>query len=599
VQHLREFVLSLVFREFDYNGDGHISNSELMKLGEARRSTGQKQGTWTEEMNRKLVLKMDEDGDGCINEAEFVYGFNSSLPKRMEEFQLTVRQFLDVARHVRFGDCSKPEVVLATAGKVPTDSVVRVPRLSGTPDKAVSASSAIESSTETNASSLFSRLLSLSRVFKVFDTEDCGELSEEQMMSIGKARCGDRRGEWTKEQNIAMMQRMGTTKTGGVCEDAFVVYFDTILTSDPKQFDILIKQFIEAAQCPQSTQKPDRVHNRTEKETPSTSVSKSRPRALTKQEVRGSPRLRALSKVFKLFDLDGGGDIGEEELMLIGRARRVAGHKSGEWTAAQNRAMMRRMGMHQGGLVGEEAFVIYFDNTLPRDAKQFDLIIDQFMEAAQLCRRTQAGAASRLITRQVKSEPIKTNEEVGVNSESSVRKLALSHVFKLFDLDGSGEIGEEELMMLGTARRAAGHRTGEWTVEQNKVMMRRIGMTDGGSVAEEPFVVYFNKMLSHDPLQFDSIIMQFREAAQLCQKMKQNMKVQADTNDGEFQSPPRGSRTVAKGTSTPSPESKARHFDPLDAKFERRWTDTRDAAQKWTGKVSSQESCRSKIMKES
>ena len=37
---------------------------DLQMLGEARRTTGQKDGVWTPEKNRKMMLKMDQDGDG-------------------------------------------------------------------------------------------------------------------------------------------------------------------------------------------------------------------------------------------------------------------------------------------------------------------------------------------------------------------------------------------------------------------------------------------------------------------------------------------------------------------------------------------------------
>ena len=57
----------MVFKEFDWTEDGRIESSELFALGTARRTTGQKKGVWTEEQNRRLVAKIDTDGDGKLS----------------------------------------------------------------------------------------------------------------------------------------------------------------------------------------------------------------------------------------------------------------------------------------------------------------------------------------------------------------------------------------------------------------------------------------------------------------------------------------------------------------------------------------------------
>jgi len=50
-------------------------------LGQTRRKAGQKSGDWSEEKNNKLITKMDENGDGEIHMAEFVFYFNQSITK--------------------------------------------------------------------------------------------------------------------------------------------------------------------------------------------------------------------------------------------------------------------------------------------------------------------------------------------------------------------------------------------------------------------------------------------------------------------------------------------------------------------------------------
>ena len=66
------------------------------------------------------------------------------------------------------------------------------------------------------------------------------------------------------------------------------------------------------------------------------------------EDMRRAALLRA---VYHEFDLDGGGDVGAEELMEVGQARRRLGQKSGEWTEANNRALMRKMGPDEEGIV--------------------------------------------------------------------------------------------------------------------------------------------------------------------------------------------------------------------------------------------------------
>ena len=51
---------------------------------------------------------------------------------------------------------------------------------------------------------------------------------------------------------------------------------------------------------------------------------------------------------------------------------------------------------------------------------------------------------------------------------ADARKSELLRVFEAFDLDQSGHVHANELKVLGEARRAIGHKTGEWTDEQNK-----------------------------------------------------------------------------------------------------------------------------------
>ena len=90
-----------VFAAFDMDGSGTIEAAELFELGKARRKLGQKQGEWTQEMNRKMVQRIDRDGDGLINGTEFSTFFEKALPKDPYTFDKTIADFLAVARRAQ------------------------------------------------------------------------------------------------------------------------------------------------------------------------------------------------------------------------------------------------------------------------------------------------------------------------------------------------------------------------------------------------------------------------------------------------------------------------------------------------------------------
>ena len=46
---------------------GTIEKDELLELGRARQTTGQKSRVWTEEKNTRFMAKLDEDGNGTID----------------------------------------------------------------------------------------------------------------------------------------------------------------------------------------------------------------------------------------------------------------------------------------------------------------------------------------------------------------------------------------------------------------------------------------------------------------------------------------------------------------------------------------------------
>ena len=93
--------LKAVFAAFDLDHSGSIEVNELLALGKARRSSGQRKGDWSAEQNQKLVKKLDSNYDGHVSEQEFVNHFNQALPRDIEQFDAVIHDFLEVAKVVR------------------------------------------------------------------------------------------------------------------------------------------------------------------------------------------------------------------------------------------------------------------------------------------------------------------------------------------------------------------------------------------------------------------------------------------------------------------------------------------------------------------
>ena len=96
------------------------------------------------------------------------------------------------------------------------------------------------------------------------------------------------------------------------------------------------------------------------------------------------------------MDLDGSGVMGAPELLALGQARRKLGHKSGEWTEAQNIAMMAKMGADKHGTITMGNFVEYFDEILPYNKDEFDKTIQQFISCARSISQKKRASHHRL-----------------------------------------------------------------------------------------------------------------------------------------------------------------------------------------------------------
>ena len=64
--------------------------------------------------------------------------------------------------------------------------------------------------------------------------------------------------------------------------------------------------------------------------------------------------------------------------------------------------------------------------------------------------------------------------------EAMRRRMALAMVYHQFDLEGNGSVGEEELLELGQARRRLGQKHGEWTIQNTRQLMQKMGTDSNG-----------------------------------------------------------------------------------------------------------------------
>merc|ERR1711957_405143 len=78
--------------------DGSIETAELMQLGHARRSLGQRGGAGTKEKNDKMMSQLGGGSDGMVREGSFVKHFFGSMEELAEwEFDLMIQQFMATA----------------------------------------------------------------------------------------------------------------------------------------------------------------------------------------------------------------------------------------------------------------------------------------------------------------------------------------------------------------------------------------------------------------------------------------------------------------------------------------------------------------------
>ena len=104
---------------------------------------------------------------------------------------------------------------------------------------------------------------------------------------------------------------------------------------------------------------------------------------------------------------------------------------------------------------------------------------------------------------------------------------------------GCGHVGFDEMLLLGQTRRELGHKTSDWTSEDNRALMDKIGPNQNDDLPEINFVRYFNRTLPRDPTEFDRNVEEFMHCAHdLRVKKEQEAQQPRDADSVASSEPP-------------------------------------------------------------
>lgn len=462
----RERELRSIFRLFDLDKSGTVERSELMVLGKRRQELGQKARMWTEAKNQKMMNDMDTDADGLVSESEFVRYFMTILHGMADRlFMKTINEFKELVR------CGKSQAAVVM-------------------DRSIT--------TSTTFSSFVERPRELKKVFRAFDMDKSGKLESKQLLILGKRRqeLGQKTEAlriWTEEKNLEMIRRMDKDNDGVVDTAEFVSYFLTGLADvTDRCFMKTMYEFMALI----------------------TSYARKSKRTKAKTDVSGMANLgeilidrgRELRKVFKAFDIDRSGQIEFQELLILGQRRQELGQQCTRlWTEEKIATLLNEMDLDSNGTISEQEFVKHFLRNLSGISdRSFMQTIYEFLDLVR-------GMKTR------RSTPI-SEEHVTVAKSSIDRRAQLIKVFVALDMDGSGSIELDELLLLGKQRTVLEHtdrRTGalksrEWTRERNEEYANRMDKDGDRKVQQEEFVQHFLGALEpHNDNQFMQTIADF------------------------------------------------------------------------------------------
>eukprot|EP00658_Telonema_sp_P-2_P080992 TRINITY_DN8177_c0_g2_i1.p1 TRINITY_DN8177_c0_g2~~TRINITY_DN8177_c0_g2_i1.p1 ORF type:complete len:502 (+),score=139.24 TRINITY_DN8177_c0_g2_i1:225-1730(+) len=239
----RQESLRAVFKEFDLDGSGTVTVEELLELGTARRTTGQRGGTWGPEQNQRLVDALDTDGDGTVSATEFVRHFNKVLPQDHDGFRGVVKDFLEVARVVRRSK-SKQQSQSQELSRVEMQRTIQLAEQAGR-----------ERSERRKA-----RDRKLMEVFALVELDESGSIEAGELLELGEARrrVQHKTGQWTTHENQRLVDKVDVDGDGTVSCEEFVAHFSESLPHDLDSFNREIQKFMDVAMMVRSRRQRER-----------------------------------------------------------------------------------------------------------------------------------------------------------------------------------------------------------------------------------------------------------------------------------------------------------------------------------------------------
>merc|ERR1711865_642272 len=266
----RQKRLETVFAELDYDDSGSIEDVELLELGRARQTTGQKQRDWSPDRNRRLVKKMDTDGDGLIGKSEFVHYFSESLPREKALFETVIQQFREVAEAVRKRK-QQQEADVAAADALEAAELRRQQEDAATAEllrrrqeeqrqqqqQQADAGARLAVEEQANRDREHANKMNAHRqkrletVFAEFDYDDSGSIEDVELLELGRARqtTGQKQRDWSPDRNRRLVKKMDTDGDGLIGKSEFVHYFSESLPREKALFEAVIQQFLEVAEA--------------------------------------------------------------------------------------------------------------------------------------------------------------------------------------------------------------------------------------------------------------------------------------------------------------------------------------------------------------
>eukprot|EP00656_Telonema_subtile_P019239 TRINITY_DN20515_c0_g1_i1.p1 TRINITY_DN20515_c0_g1~~TRINITY_DN20515_c0_g1_i1.p1 ORF type:complete len:452 (+),score=82.68 TRINITY_DN20515_c0_g1_i1:141-1496(+) len=97
----RKAALECLFMQLDLDQSAHISAHELLRIGQARRQTGQRSGRWTAAQNEAELLAIDQNNDRKVSVEEFVHHFGAKFSWDKPLFESVLAQFHEIGSSLR------------------------------------------------------------------------------------------------------------------------------------------------------------------------------------------------------------------------------------------------------------------------------------------------------------------------------------------------------------------------------------------------------------------------------------------------------------------------------------------------------------------